>query len=91
MLDSQITAAAAGAGVIAAALVIAADRVRVWLQPTGTHRAAEDAAQADAAVLAPSEFRYCPEEMRSTFHAIHPDGSRTCWTCWTCTGSEMSE
>lgn len=30
-----------------------------------------------------SAFRYCPEELRQTYHAVHADGSRRCWTCGT--------
>ncbi|WP_393075113.1 hypothetical protein [Streptomyces sp. LN704] len=51
---------------------------------TGRHRGprAADPAPADTE---PGEFRYCPEELRTTYHAIHDDGSRTCWTCRTTT------
>lgn len=27
------------------------------------------------------EFRYCPEELRTTYHAIQDNGSTRCWTC----------
>jgi hypothetical protein len=84
VIDAQIITAALGAVVTAAAAILLADRLRSALRPTGTHRGG-------AEPLTPSEFRHCPEEDRSTFHAIHADGSRTCWTCLTCTVSELSE
>lgn len=86
MIDAQIITAALGAVVTVAAAILLSDRLRSALRPTGTHRGG-----GGAEPLAPSEFRHCPEEDRSTFHAIHPDGSRTCWTCLTCTVSELSE
>ncbi|MFF8656770.1 hypothetical protein [Streptomyces huasconensis] len=33
-----------------------------------------------------NEWAFCTAEQRTTFHAIHTDGSRTCWTCGTTTG-----
>lgn len=33
-----------------------------------------------------NDWAYCGAEQRTTFHAIHTDGSRTCWTCSTTTG-----
>ena len=45
-------------------------------------------AEMDAAVYTelladaePGAFRWCPDELRTTYHAMHADGSRTCWTC----------
>jgi hypothetical protein len=32
-----------------------------------------------------NDFAECPVEKRTTFHAIHPNGSRRCWTCNTTT------
>lgn len=58
------------------------------LAPSGRHRAAPAPLinlPMDAELC---EARYCPEEMRSTYHAIHADGSRTCWTCCTTTGAD---
>jgi hypothetical protein len=28
-----------------------------------------------------NDYDHCPYEQRTTFHALHTDGSRTCWTC----------
>ncbi|MFD3574734.1 hypothetical protein [Streptomyces sp. NPDC058644] len=28
-----------------------------------------------------NDYAHCPAEERTTFHAIHADGSRRCWTC----------
>ncbi|MBA4865967.1 hypothetical protein H1V43_32410 [Streptomyces sp. PSKA54] len=28
-----------------------------------------------------NDYDHCPNEQRTTFHAMHTDGSRTCWTC----------
>ncbi|APY88215.1 hypothetical protein DCW30_05645 [Streptomyces alfalfae] len=46
------------------------------------------AALADGDVEA-NDWAHCPTEGRTRFHAIHTDGSRTCWTCRTTTGSEQ--
>ncbi|MBW5420231.1 hypothetical protein GKQ77_01430 [Streptomyces sp. BG9H] len=46
------------------------------------------AAIADGDIEA-NEFAFCGAEQRETFHAIHSDGSRTCWTCQNVTGSEQ--
>ncbi len=32
---------------------------------------------------------WCGAEQRTTFHALHTDGSRTCWTCRHVTGNEQ--
>ncbi|MFD8866060.1 hypothetical protein ACFV1F_17075 [Streptomyces sp. NPDC059590] len=73
------------AAVLAAAAVLAwaaETRVRaLWARPPAT-------AEQDAAALTellvdaePGAFRWCPKELRTTYHAEHADGSRTCWTC----------
>ncbi|MCP3817801.1 hypothetical protein NLX86_06525 [Streptomyces sp. A3M-1-3] len=58
------------------------------IRPRGRHRAVP--APVDMTPLAdllaageaePGEFRYCPEELRSTYHAIHVNGGRRCFTC----------
>lgn len=36
----------------------------------------------------PNECAPCPACERTTFHAMHADGSRTCWTCSTTTPGE---
>lgn len=36
-----------------------------------------------------NDFAYCPTEQRTTFHAIHADASRRCWTCNTVTAGEQ--
>lgn len=33
-----------------------------------------------------NESAWCGAEQRITFHAMHADGSRTCWICQTTTG-----
>ncbi|MGW5175852.1 hypothetical protein ACWERY_16005 [Streptomyces sp. NPDC004082] len=30
-----------------------------------------------------NDAAYCPAEQRTTFHGMHRDGSRHCWTCRT--------
>ncbi|WP_037649798.1 hypothetical protein [Streptomyces flavidovirens] len=63
----------------------------VWhaLRPTGQRRATPVPNMAPlAALLAAGELdsndtAWCPEETRTTYHALHADGSRTCWTCRT--------
>jgi ribosomal protein S27AE len=37
----------------------------------------------DAEVIVANESADCPACARSTFHAMHRDGSRRCWTCGT--------
>lgn len=32
-----------------------------------------------------NDYAHCPAEDRTTFHAIHADGTRRCWTCNTTT------
>ncbi|MCX4827137.1 hypothetical protein OG746_26915 [Streptomyces sp. NBC_01016] len=36
-----------------------------------------------------NECAPCPCCSRTTFHAMHTDGSRTCWTCGTTTAGEQ--
>ncbi|MGD6750951.1 hypothetical protein [Streptomyces sp. BH105] len=36
-----------------------------------------------------NECAPCPGCERNTFHAMHTDGSRTCWTCATTTAGEQ--
>ncbi|WP_372352674.1 hypothetical protein [Streptomyces sp. KL116D] len=36
-----------------------------------------------------NECAPCPTEQRTTFHAMHTDGSRTCWTCGTTTAGDQ--
>ncbi|MFJ9037419.1 hypothetical protein ACIRF8_12630 [Streptomyces sp. NPDC102406] len=38
--------------------------------------------------IEPIECAPCPTCERTTFHAMHADGSRTCWTCRTTTPGE---
>ncbi|MCQ6250868.1 hypothetical protein [Streptomyces malaysiensis] len=61
----------------------------VFARPAGT---AEQDAAAFAELLVdaePGAFRWCPEEMRTTYHAEHADGSHTCWTCHTTTAGDQ--
>lgn len=56
-----------------------------FFRPRGRHRTDPDmsviAEQITAGDAEPGEFRYCTEELRQTYHAMHADGSRRCWTC----------
>ncbi|MFE5681688.1 hypothetical protein [Streptomyces sp. NPDC056512] len=36
-----------------------------------------------------NECAPCPTCTRTTFHALHTDGSRTCWTCNTTTAGDQ--
>lgn len=36
-----------------------------------------------------NEYAHCPAEDRATFHAVHANGSRTCWTCQTHTAGDQ--
>ncbi|MFZ3556434.1 MULTISPECIES: hypothetical protein [unclassified Streptomyces] len=36
-----------------------------------------------------NECAHCPTCARTTFHAMHTTGSRTCWTCATTTAGEQ--
>lgn len=37
----------------------------------------------DAEQIVANESADCPSCLRNTFHAMHRDGSRKCWTCQT--------
>jgi hypothetical protein len=57
---------------------------------TGRHRTGTPAPLINLPMDAePGEFAPCPAEERETYHAVHADGSRTCWTCksWTEAGA----
>lgn len=41
--------------------------------------------QLEAGDVVANEFADCPACERNTFHAMHRDGSRRCWTCSTTT------
>ncbi|MFD5031668.1 hypothetical protein ACFWM0_14820 [Streptomyces sp. NPDC058405] len=62
-------------------------RFRGLIRPTGHHRAApaQDMSPLADAIAAgdaePGAMAWCPEEERTTYHALHADGSRRCWTC----------
>ncbi len=43
------------------------------------------AEQLGAGSLEASAWAICPVEERARLHAVHADGSRTCWTCSTTT------
>ncbi|MFD7016050.1 hypothetical protein [Streptomyces sp. NPDC059928] len=54
----------------------------------GRHRATASApdlaplaALIEAGEADSNDSAWCAEEARTTYHAIHADGSRTCWTC----------
>jgi hypothetical protein len=51
---------------------------RYWPQPRTDH--APDPAPAG---VAPTEFRYCPDEFRPRAAVAHPDGSAHCHDCGT--------
>ncbi|MEV5977545.1 hypothetical protein [Streptomyces sp. NPDC052114] len=36
-----------------------------------------------------NEQAFCGVEQRTTFHALHTDASRTCWTCGTTTAGDQ--
>lgn len=78
--------------------------LRQIVAPTGRHRRAELAGPGrevldevrleellDAGEVVANEVAPCPGCGRSTFHAMHRDGSRRCWTCSTATvpGGEL--
>ncbi|MFB7711638.1 hypothetical protein [Streptomyces sp. NPDC056105] len=70
--------------------------LRQIIAPTGKHRATAgvlDEAEleqllADGDIEA-NECAPCPTCTRTTFHAMHTDGSRTCWTCNTTTAGDQ--
>lgn len=35
------------------------------------------------------EYAYCPQQGRTTAHAMHADGSRRCWDCGTTTSDDQ--
>ncbi|MFF1958012.1 hypothetical protein ACFVWX_13600 [Streptomyces sp. NPDC058220] len=61
--------------------------LRGLLKPTGHHRAvpAPDMSPLANAIATgdaePGAMAWCPEEERTTYHALHADGSRRCWVC----------
>lgn len=79
--------------------------LRQMIAPTGKHRAAVGLAEefpldtlldegefeqllADGEIEA-NECAPCPTCSRTTFHAMHTDGSRTCWPCGTTTAGDQ--
>ncbi|MDJ0460640.1 hypothetical protein [Streptomyces sp. H27-C3] len=63
-------------------------RVPFRRKPHGRHRATPAVPDmgplADliaAGAVDANGYAWCPEEARSMYHALHADGSRTCWTC----------
>ena len=83
----------------------AARAVRAFVRGPGRHRhgsrptpigqgpalldeADVDQLRADGDVEA-NECAHCPCCSRTTFHAMHTTGSRTCWTCGTTTAGEQ--
>lgn len=75
-------------GVLAATagLAFAGDRVRVWWQPTGTHRATPPrpdmtalAAAIESGEVESAGSDWCPECTGRGIHTFHTDGTRTCW------------
>lgn len=59
---------------------------------TITRRALSEAEAAELLLSGDIEanaFALCPTEERTTFHAIHADGSRTCWTCQSHTAGDQ--
>jgi gas vesicle protein len=94
-MDAQIITAALGAIVTAGAVVLAADRLRKTLRPTGAHRGTDPmthlAELLATGQLDANDFGWCPECKRRTLHAYHPDNSRTCWTCRTLTPAGASQ
>lgn len=79
--------------------------LRQIVAPNGRHRGGSVVAAAPAAgvldeehlealldndEVVVSESALCPTCARTTFHAMHRDGSRTCWTCQTVTGAEAA-
>lgn len=62
------------------ALLLAALLVR-RLQPTGAHRAPRAVPTSPYPDSEPAAHAWCPECTRVEAHALHADGSRTCWTC----------
>ncbi|MFF3497418.1 hypothetical protein ACFYWS_39505 [Streptomyces sp. NPDC002795] len=82
----------------------AARAVRAFVRGPGRHRHGDrpapielpallDEADVDQLLadgdIEASECAPCPCCARTTFHAMHTDGSRTCWTCGTTTAGEQ--
>ncbi|MET7436610.1 hypothetical protein ACFYQQ_00980 [Streptomyces sp. NPDC005496] len=64
--------------------------LRQIVAPAGRHR---PGATQPTPLLRPDDLvankaAYCPAEQRTTFHGMHRDGSRHCWTCRTNTPGE---
>ncbi|MBX7464898.1 hypothetical protein [Streptomyces sp. NPDC057910] len=64
--------------------------MRSLFRSHGRHRATASDLAPVAALIAAGEAdandsAWCTEEARTTYHAMHADGSRTCWTCNTTT------
>lgn len=81
---SYVDLATAALLLMVAGIVLVAWSVR--LTAHGQHRAAplpDDLLAAVYGEQMPSDsgWRYCPEELRQTYHRIDTDGTRTCWTC----------
>ncbi|MEV4335721.1 hypothetical protein [Streptomyces sp. NPDC049590] len=74
---------AVGALVLVLSLGIGALLSRAYFAPVGAHRAQRGLSWPQA--LEVNDLGYCPAEGRTTLHAFHADGSRTCWTCRTIT------
>ncbi|MEV3857779.1 hypothetical protein AB0J38_26070 [Streptomyces sp. NPDC050095] len=72
--------------------------LRQIIAPTGRHRAAPETPRdsllddgqfeqlLEDGEIEANDLAHCPVERRTTFHAMHTDGSRTCWTCASTTG-----
>ncbi|MFE0137660.1 hypothetical protein ACFWY6_39805 [Streptomyces sp. NPDC059037] len=59
---------------------------------TITRRALSEAEAAELLLpgdIEANDFAFCPTEECTTFHAIHANGSRTCWTCQTRTAGDQ--
>lgn len=72
----------------AGALLVMTNRAWHWLRPTGQHRDPGLVALADRIALGDldaNDTAWCPACARTTFHALHTDQTRTCWTCNTTT------
>ncbi|MEU9033836.1 hypothetical protein AB0D45_02810 [Streptomyces sp. NPDC048352] len=69
-----VSVTACSAGLVAAAAYIVAPLVQSW-------RRARRLALALPVNAEPCEFHPCPNERRTRPHAVHADGSRSCWYC----------
>ncbi|GAA3717932.1 hypothetical protein [Streptomyces tremellae] len=70
-------------------LAVLAVQARRALQPTGAHRAPRPAPASPYPDSEPTARAWCPECARTEAHALHLDGTRTCWTCHTTTQGDM--